>query len=60
MAGKHKVNWPLLLGECDHHDQSHFIKDFLEFTGRTPQQYLEENKELVHLVEKPASQSIQQ
>jgi AraC-like DNA-binding protein len=59
MAGKHKVNWPLLLSECDHYDQSHFIKDFLEFTGRTPQQYLEENQELVHLIERPISQSIQ-
>jgi AraC-like DNA-binding protein len=59
IAGKQKVNWPLLLSECDHYDQSHFIKDFLEFTGRTPQQYLEENNELIHFVEKPKSQPIQ-
>ncbi|QHT70630.1 AraC family transcriptional regulator [Rhodocytophaga rosea] len=50
IAGKQKVNWPLLLNQSTYYDQSHFIKDFIEFTGRTPQQYLEENKELVHLV----------
>jgi AraC-like DNA-binding protein len=58
IAGKQKADWPALLNECAFYDQSHFIKDFIEFTGRTPGQYLEENKELVHLVEKPGSQSI--
>lgn len=59
IAGKHKADWPSILNECAFYDQSHFIKDFLEFTGRTPQQYLEENKELVHLVEKPRQESFQ-
>ena len=59
IAGKHKADWPSILNECAFYDQSHFIKDFLEFTGRTPQQYLEENKELVHLVEKPKQRPIQ-
>ncbi|CAN5831259.1 helix-turn-helix domain-containing protein [soil metagenome] len=59
IAGKHKADWPSILNECAFYDQSHFIKDFLEFTGRTPQQYLEDNKELAHLVEKPKQQPIQ-
>lgn len=58
IAGKKKVDWAQIFSECEFYDQSHFIKDFLEFTGRTPQQYLEENKELVHLVEKPKEQSL--
>jgi AraC-like DNA-binding protein len=53
VAGKKKVDWAKVFSECEYYDQSHFIKDFLEFTGRTPQQYLEENSELGNLVEKP-------
>jgi hypothetical protein len=30
----------------------------MEFTGRTPHQYLEENKELANLVEKPTQQTL--
>ncbi len=59
IAGKKKVDWLELLNECEFYDQSHFIKDFIEFTGRTPQQYLEGNKELVKLVEKPIQQTLQ-
>jgi len=58
IAGKKKVDWAKVFSECEYYDQSHFIKDFLEFTGRTPQQYLEENKELANLVEKPKEQPL--
>ncbi|WP_153797719.1 helix-turn-helix domain-containing protein [Foetidibacter luteolus] len=58
IAGKQKADWPSLLYECEYYDQSHFIKDFEEFTGRTPQQYLQENAELARLVEKPKQQSL--
>ena len=58
IAGKKKVDWSKLFSECEYYDQSHFIKDFLEFTGRSPQQYLEENKELANLIEKPTKQSL--
>ena len=34
-----------------------FIKDFKEFTGRSPQQYLKENTELANYVEKPKTQA---
>lgn len=53
IAGKKKVDWPQVFYECEFYDQAHFIKDFLEFTGRTPQQYLKENTELANFVEKP-------
>lgn len=53
IAGKKKVDWPKIFYECEFYDQAHFIKDFEEFTGRTPQQYLKENTELANYVEKP-------
>lgn len=57
IAGKQKVNWADVFYECEFYDQAHFIKDFEEFTGRTPQQYLKENTELANLVQKPTTQS---
>jgi AraC-like DNA-binding protein len=53
IAGKKKADWGALFSECEFYDQSHFIKDFLEFTGRTPQQYIDGNRELANWVEKP-------
>ena len=58
IAGKKKVDWLKLFSECEFYDQSHFIKDFIEFTGRSPQQYLQENDELANLVQKPTAQPI--
>lgn len=58
IAGKKKVDWSSVFHECEFYDQAHFIKDFEEFTGRTPQQYLKENLELANLVEKPKERPI--
>lgn len=58
IAGKKEVDWSSVFSECEYYDQSHFIKDFLEFTGRTPRQYLEENRELATMVEKPSPKSL--
>jgi methylphosphotriester-DNA--protein-cysteine methyltransferase len=59
IAGKKKVDWPQVFYECEFYDQAHFIKDFLEFTGRTPQQYLKENTELANYVEKPVARALE-
>ena len=48
MAGKKDINWQELYYSGDFCDQSHFIKDFTEFTGRSPTEYLATNKELIH------------
>ena len=58
IAGKKKADWSTLFSEVEFYDQSHFIKDFIEFTGRTPQQYLEDNRELANWVEKPHPNAI--
>ena len=58
IAGKKKVQWSSIFNQCEFYDQSHFIKDFVEFTGRTPKQYLEENSELANFVEKPTQQTL--
>jgi AraC-like DNA-binding protein len=58
VSGKKKVDWPKLFYECEFYDQAHFIKDFEEFTGRSPQQYLKENNELANLVEKSPAKSL--
>lgn len=58
IAGRKKVDWPSVFYECEFYDQAHFIKDFEEFTGRTPQQYLNENSELANYVEKPVIQAL--
>lgn len=34
------VSWGTLLNEFGYHDHSHLIKDFKQFTGQTPAQYL--------------------
>ena len=58
IAGKKKVDWSHVFSEYEFYDHSHFIKDFIEFTGRTPQQYLDENAELANMVDKPVMQII--
>ena len=48
MAGKENVNWQDLYYDLDYYDQSHFIKDFTSFTGRSPSDYFKGNTELIH------------
>ncbi len=58
VAGKRTADWPKIFSECEFYDQAHFIKDFKEFTGRSPQQYLKENTELANYVEKPKTETL--
>ena len=58
IAGKKRVDWIHVFSQCEFYDQSHFIKDFLEFNGRTPQQYLEANTELANMVDKPITKAL--
>ncbi len=46
MAGKRDVNLMDVLCEGGYYDQSHFIKDFKYFSGRTPRIYVKTNTEL--------------
>ncbi|HRN56126.1 MAG TPA: helix-turn-helix domain-containing protein [Agriterribacter sp.] len=59
IAGKKEADWVQLFSDCAYYDQSHFIKDFIAFTGRTPQQYLEANKELATMIQKPVTKILQ-
>lgn len=40
MRGKEKADWIAILSDCGYYDQSHFIKDFNFFAGRSPAQQL--------------------
>jgi AraC-like DNA-binding protein len=51
IAGQRSVNWDRILYKVGYYDQSHFIKDFREFSGKSPGQYLLTNNELAHSVE---------
>lgn len=34
------ASWPIIAGDLNYYDQAHFIKEFREFSGLTPQQFL--------------------
>ncbi len=59
ISGKKEADWVQLFSDCAYYDQSHFIKDFIAFTGRTPQQYLQANRELATMVDKPVMKALQ-
>jgi AraC-like DNA-binding protein len=51
MAGNRDVNLMDVLHEGGYYDQSHFIKDFKYFSGRTPRKYAKTNIELANYVD---------
>lgn len=51
MAGKRDVKLMDVLHEGGYYDQSHFIKDFKYFSGRTPKTYVKTNLELANYVD---------
>jgi AraC-like DNA-binding protein len=44
------VEWPAITYECGYYDQSHFIKDFVHFSGMNPTQYLVERGEYLNTI----------
>ncbi len=36
-----RINWAQLSADCGYYDQSHFIKDFQDFSGFRPQQFVD-------------------
>jgi AraC-like DNA-binding protein len=51
MAGNRNANLMDVLFEGGYYDQSHFIKDFKYFSGRTPRRYNKTNVELANYVD---------
>lgn len=43
-------DWADLICQMGYYDQSHFIQDFCAFTGKSPSQYLKNNKELARFL----------
>jgi AraC-like DNA-binding protein len=41
-------DWHDLIYQCGYYDQSHFIREFTQFTGKRPSIYIKDNLELTH------------
>jgi AraC-like DNA-binding protein len=50
LAGKRwqVYDWHDLIYRCGYYDQSHFIREFTQFTGKKPSLYVKDNLELAH------------
>ena len=42
------ADWHDLIYRCGYYDQSHFIREFTQFTGKRPTLYVKDNLELTH------------
>ena len=40
------TNWHNLIFQAGYYDQSHFIREFIQFTGKRPTLYVKDNVEL--------------
>ncbi|MBT8310124.1 MAG: AraC family transcriptional regulator [Flavobacteriaceae bacterium] len=54
MAGDREADLMDVLHQGGYYDQSHFIKDFKYFSGRTPRKYAKTNNELAYHVDRMA------
>jgi AraC-like DNA-binding protein len=50
LSTQKEIDWQDIVFEGGYFDQSHFIKDFLDFIGRNPSVYFKDNKELARLL----------
>jgi AraC-like DNA-binding protein len=40
LDGARGLNWAAIAGECGYYDQSHLVRDFVQFTGDSPRAYM--------------------
>lgn len=52
VASKEKVDWQEIIELYGLHDQSHLVKEFIEFNRRNPTEYHQNHNELIRLVKK--------
>ncbi len=45
-----RINWSSMALDCGYYDQAHFINDFKDFSGFTPQQYLLQKNDQLNYV----------
>jgi AraC-like DNA-binding protein len=45
-----QIDWMQVANDCGYYDQSHFIKDFKEFSGFSPSEYVQRKYEFVNYV----------
>ncbi len=57
LAHSKKVDWQDVVFESGFHDQSHLVKDFMEFNGMNPSEYHQQHRELVRFVKKQEPES---
>jgi AraC-like DNA-binding protein len=50
MARREQVDWQQVIYDNGFCDQAHFIRNFKEFLGKTPNQYIKSRPELAHLL----------
>ncbi|WP_026308946.1 helix-turn-helix transcriptional regulator [Spirosoma spitsbergense] len=44
-------DWHELIYQCGYYDQSHFIREFTQFTGKRPSLYVKDNQELTRFLD---------
>lgn len=51
LINQDSINWHDVIHQYGYYDQSHFIKDFIQFIGRNPSAYYKHNQELINMLD---------